>query len=393
VGDDPADARVVERELRHAGYEPTIARVCTAEALGKTLAESTWDIILAADHGAGLSGLESLQVLRDIGRDVPMIVISGMAERMEGVAAVKTATHDSSWAGQLAPLSWAVKRELRAATLPGRHSQMDRELKRALADTQRARASAERAVQEREDFLATAAHELKTPVTVVRTLTQLIVRRLGTPQSLELVRLKADLEVLDQQANKLARLLATLLDVAGLDAGKLVLERKTVDIAQLVRAVVENYHLQSEHSRLRLESPRSVLAPVDPLRFEQVLRNLLDNAIKFSPPGSPIEVQVTMPDPQTVRVTVRDWGTGIPAERRGEIFERYKQGNPGAYRTGVGLGLYISRQIVESHGGRLDVDFPDDGGSRFYVTLPVIANVQAGSIPRPASRSLAASVP
>jgi two-component system sensor histidine kinase MprB len=97
---------------------------------------------------------------------------------------------------------------------------------------------------------------------------------------------------------------------------------------------------------------------------------LLDNAIKFSPPGSPIEVRIAEPGPTGVTLAVRDHGIGIPAELRPRLFERYYQAHDAEYRSGMGLGLYLSRQIIALHGGSIHAEFPPDGGTRFVVHLP-----------------------
>src|SRR5262249_26468776 len=128
---------------------------------------------------------------------------------------------------------------------------------------------------------------------------------------------------------------------------------------------------QSERHQLLVNGSTEGTLSVDRLRIEQVLTNLLDNAIKFSPDGGPIEVNVDRPEPATARLVVRDHGIGVHPEHRSKIFERFYQAEPAAkHPAGMGLGLYISRQIVELHHGRITADFPSDGGTRFEVTLP-----------------------
>jgi signal transduction histidine kinase len=117
----------------------------------------------------------------------------------------------------------------------------------------------------------------------------------------------------------------------------------------------------------------STRVPVDPLRLEQVLVNLLNNAVKHSPEGGRIEVELAQPSPDTVRLAVRDYGDGIPPEHRARIFERFHQAHGEGHLRGLGLGLYVSRQIVEAHGGQLTAEFPEGGGTRFVVTLPAAA--------------------
>jgi signal transduction histidine kinase len=101
-----------------------------------------------------------------------------------------------------------------------------------------------------------------------------------------------------------------------------------------------------------------------------VLTNLLDNAIKYSPDGGPIEVALDQCASGSHELSVRDHGIGIPPEKRARIFDRFYQAHADGYRSGMGLGLYISRQIVQLHGGELLAEFPPDGGSRFIVRLP-----------------------
>ena len=117
------------------------------------------------------------------------------------------------------------------------------------------------------------------------------------------------------------------------------------------------------------------MAMVDGLRLEQVLTNLVDNAIKYSPDGSPVEVSAGLAAPDVVEISVRDHGDGIPLDRRAAIFQRYYRAHADTYQSGLGLGLYISQQIVELHGGSIAAEFPDDGGSRFVVRLPLVPPV------------------
>lgn len=108
---------------------------------------------------------------------------------------------------------------------------------------------------------------------------------------------------------------------------------------------------------------------VDPLRLEQVVSNLIDNAIKYSPDGGPIEIELNQAD-NTIGLSVTDRGLGIAPEHRDGLFKRFYQAHEGKYYGGLGIGLYISRQIIELHGGEIYAEFPPNGGSRFVVALP-----------------------
>jgi signal transduction histidine kinase len=174
------------------------------------------------------------------------------------------------------------------------------------------------------------------------------------------------------QSDKLARLVGQLLDISRIQSGKLAIERKPTDLSALVRDVVEAARTQLKQHTLRARLPIDLETVIDPLRIEQVVTNLVDNAIKYSPEGGQIEVSLGVAG-SDIRLAVRDHGVGVPPEHRPLIFDRFYQAHAGGPLTsmaGMGLGLYISRQIVELHGGTITAEFPDDGGTMFVVTLP-----------------------
>jgi signal transduction histidine kinase len=229
---------------------------------------------------------------------------------------------------------------------------------------------ASQAVQERDEFLSIAAHELKTPITSLLAWTQLTLRQQRSEQGLDPRRLEERLQTIEQQAGKLGRLVNQLLDLSRLSAGKLPLELAETDAAALVEAVVASFRAQEPDRDFQVRVLARPTVKLDPLRVEQVLANLLNNASKFSPPDQPIEVEVASAEGDGVRLAVRDRGMGIPVERRARIFDRFYQAHADDHRSGMGLGLYVSRQIAELHGGRISAEFPPDGGTRFVVTLP-----------------------
>jgi signal transduction histidine kinase len=172
------------------------------------------------------------------------------------------------------------------------------------------------------------------------------------------------------QADKLARLVGQLLDVSRMESGKLQLERQPTDVVALVHQVAAAAQPLTEQHTLHVTTPAALECDVDPLRLEQVLTNLVDNAIKYGLEGGSVELSVSQPAPETVELSVRDHGPGIAPHRRADIFERFYQAHDDGGRKGMGLGLYVSREIVELHGGHIRAEFPDDGGTRFVVWLP-----------------------
>jgi signal transduction histidine kinase len=246
-------------------------------------------------------------------------------------------------------------------------------LRRALEAEHEARLDAEAALHVRDEFLSIAAHELRNPLACLSLHAQFALRRLSHSEPLDTAWTEHALQSISGQAARLSRLLDRLLDVSRLEADRLAqhVQRRPTDLPMLVEQVVTSFQSCSDRHPISLETPASLEAWIDPSRLEQVLANLLDNAIEHSPDGEPIVVTLSLPTPGTIALTVSDRGVGIPIEARDRIFERYFQARSDDATRGLGLGLYVSQQIVELHGGQIRADFPADGGTRFVVTLPV----------------------
>jgi signal transduction histidine kinase len=265
------------------------------------------------------------------------------------------------------------------STTPGRH--YDREdlalaedlTRRAAlaADNAQLYKAAQAAIAARDVFLSVAAHELRTPLTSLRIFAQLLTRRLDKGHTLDPDQVRRGMQTMMQQTDKLTRLVSQLLDVSRIEAAKLVLEREATDFSALVESVVAALQVTAPTRTLDVQTPGPVMVLLDALRVEQVVVNLVNNAIKYSPDGGPITITLSQPAADIVRLAVRDHGVGIPLSARDRLFDRFYQVHPQGHRGGMGLGLYISRQIAELHGGTLTAEFPDDGGSCFVLELPV----------------------
>lgn len=234
-----------------------------------------------------------------------------------------------------------------------------------------ARADAEAAVRMRDEFLSVAAHELKTPVTSMRGYAQLLGRQLTPGRTPSPERVQRSVDAIVQQSDKLTRFIDQLLDVSRIAAGRLSLNPQPTDMGQLVREIVESMQTMTTQHVLELAVTGDTQTNVDALRFEQVMTNLITNAIKYSPYGGPVWIDVERSNWATIQISVTDRGIGIPPEHRGRIFERFYQAHGSGYFGGIGLGLSISKAIVEAHGGRLEAEFPDEGGTRLMILLPV----------------------
>lgn len=244
------------------------------------------------------------------------------------------------------------------------------ELTRANAALRREVADRKRAEEARDEFLSVAAHELKTPLTSLRGFAQLLSMQMESGQAPDARRLATALDAIERQSEKLSVLVSQLLDVSRLQAGRLVLERKRTDVTSLARHVLEAAAPRTTKGHaLLLHANRAVTGHVDPIRLEQVITNLVDNAIKYSPAGGAVSVRVAARG-GSIRIAVTDEGIGIPPEHRGRIFDRFHQAHQERRLGGMGLGLYISREIVELHGGTLECEESSEAGTRMAVTVP-----------------------
>jgi signal transduction histidine kinase len=240
----------------------------------------------------------------------------------------------------------------------------------SLAAEHAARQRAEAAVAARDEFLSVASHELKTPVTSVRGFSQLLVSQLRSSGTLDPVRGQRALAIMDAQTARLATLINRVLDLSRIESGRLILDRDDADVGPIVAGVVDALRHVHPDRVINANLSFGVTASIDSARFEQVIMNLLDNALKFSPADTPIDVGVVTRESGVIEIVVRDRGVGIPVDQREKVFERFHQVNGAQSRRGLGLGLYVSKQIVELHGGSIRVDSPVDGGTRVAISLP-----------------------
>ncbi len=247
----------------------------------------------------------------------------------------------------------------------------EQELARLYAAEQQARAAAETAVQIRDQFLSLASHELKTPLTVLLGNAQILQRRVARQHVLE-ERDRRNLTVIVEQATRLNKLIGMLLDISRIETGQFTLNCTSFDLGVLIRKLVEEMHPTLTRHTLDVTLPEQPLMVVgDELRLEQVIQNLVGNAVKYSPRGGTIMLAVTA-EAQVVRVTVTDEGIGIPAEALPQLFQRfYRATNTQTYHiVGLGIGLFVAKEIVERHGGTITVASQEGIGSSFTISLP-----------------------
>lgn len=351
------DGRIVEvneRFLTTTGYSRD-------EVIGRTPTElGLW--VNPQLRSEGLQYLSQGQVIREGEADFRMkdgsvrtCLLSGTVIEVNGERSILTALTD---------ITERRRAEAERARLAEENAQL-------YADEQRARAEAETAVRLRDEFLSVASHELRTPLAALLGSAQLLQRRAARDGSLG-ERDRRMLDALVEQAKRLSRMMSELLDVTQIAANRVTLDCQPLDLARLVRRVTEELRPSMASHLIRLELPAEP-APLlgDELRLAQVVTNLLQNAVKYSGPGSEVMVRVEV-EPAQLRLVVADQGIGIAPAELPRLFERYYRApNAGGGRVaGMGIGLYVVKQLVELHGGTVAVASVEGQGSVFTVTFP-----------------------
>jgi two-component system OmpR family sensor kinase len=225
-------------------------------------------------------------------------------------------------------------------------------------------------LRQRDEFLSVASHELRTPLATLRLHIEMLrrtaTRHASEPPERTLVRL----DKIERQIVKLEDLIRTVLDVSRITQGQLELRKEAVNLSDLVAEVVARFSEEAEdaHCVVRLNVRGPVTGQWDRVRIDQVLTNLMTNAIKYGR-GKPLDIEVSA-NAERARIQVVDHGMGVSLGDRARIFERFERAVSSRHYAGLGLGLWIARQIVESHGGSIEVLDTPGGGATFVVELP-----------------------
>jgi len=238
---------------------------------------------------------------------------------------------------------------------------------------------AHEAIRMREDFLSVASHELKTPLTPIRLRLDVLARAAAAePESAFTLKVKTSVELANRQVARLSELIGHLLDVSRIVAGRFKLEWERIDFAAMVRDVAARYEAQAAQvgSVLTVVAPRELWGVWDSFRLDQVLTNLVDNAVKYGA-GGPIDITLVNQNGHAL-LTVKDHGIGIAAENLDRIFQRFERAVSHRHYGGLGLGLFITRTIVEAMEGTVKVESTLGQGATFRVDLPQAPAGQTG---------------
>ncbi len=348
VDDSEDDTWLLTRELQRCGYDPQVLRVETPAALRAALTSQSWDLVLTDYVLPHFDSLEPLKILGGSGLDLPCIMVSGSMGEEFAVAAMKAGAHDYLLKDHLERLGPAIERERREAANRARRRRLE---------------------EQKNEFLSLASHELKTPITAISGMAYLLLKRAeqdGTPD-----RERRALNIIIQQSERLTRLVNELLDITRIDQHRLHLVCAAVELGALAEQVAEQVRLLTNQHTITVAAAPPVSVWGDQQRLEQVLINLIENGVKYSPHGGPVTVHVGATADHGW-AEVHDQGIGIPPEELPFVFERFfRAENVDVNSAGLGLGLYLCREVIKQHGGRITVESTLGSGSCFRVEVPL----------------------
>ncbi|RQO56505.1 hybrid sensor histidine kinase/response regulator [Variovorax sp. KBW07] len=384
VDDLPENLLALEALIRAPGR--TVYRALSAEAALTLLLEHEFALAIVDVQMPGMNGFELAELMRgtERTRHIPIIFVSaagrelnyafqgyesGAVDFLHKPLDPHAVVSKVNVFVDLHQHRKALRHEMES--LAAAHRKQE-ELVQQLQHTQR---ELERAVRMRDDFMSMVSHELRTPLNTLYLEAQLRQLHLskGNLAIFAADRLPAMIERDQRQIRNMVRLIDDMLDVTRMRRDALSIQTKPVDLAALARAVVENLRQQAEAAgtTIALEAPAELRGVWDEFRIEQVLTNLLTNALRYGG-GKPVEMVVQQQDDGTARVSVRDQGIGIAPEDHERIFEQFERTDHSRkHAAGLGLGLYITRKIVDLHGGHIGVESTAGQGSRFVVDLPL----------------------
>ena len=370
LADDNADMREYLRRLLASKYE--VEAVADGEAaLGRARLQH-YDLVLSDVMMPKLDGFGLLRALRgdDRTQSIPVILLSARAgeeSRVEGMGAgaddylVKPFSARELLARVEAHLNlYRVRKEA------------EESLMRLMVAEQKARANAEMANRVKDEFLAMLSHELRTPLNAIIGWSHLLKKGQLNERDRE-----HGINVIDRNAEAQRAIIDELLDISRIVTGKLKLEKQPVDLATTISTAIDSLRPSAESKNIEIvTSIDSEAGPVsgEPVRLQQVIWNLLSNALKFTPSGGRIEVELNVVG-EFLEVTISDTGEGIDAEFLPSIFERFRQADSSTRRMhgGLGLGLSIVRSLVEMHDGEIHAASEGKGkGATFTLTLPAL---------------------
>jgi signal transduction histidine kinase len=352
VEDNPGDARLIREMLREGDpHRWQIQHVERLEAALERISQGSPDVVLLDLSLPDTQGLETFSRVHEAAPDVPVVVLTGLADEETARRAVQEGAQDYLPKGEVN--AHGLVRSLLYALERARALNAMRELERL-----------------REEWTTVIAHDLRQPVAAISFYAQALAATAAADPALE--RIQPRTQSIISSTQRLDRMISDLLDVSRLGAGRLTLQPVNVDLAALLHRVVGQFSRDGELSVEVSINDDSAMVRADPGRLEQILDNLLSNALKYRAPDTPILVDASRRD-GAIEVAVTNTGAGISAEDIPALFTRFYRTDSARAGTvpGLGLGLYITQELVRAHGGRVWVQSVPGEKTSFHFTLPV----------------------
>jgi phosphoserine phosphatase RsbU/P len=365
VEDNPGDARLIREQLREA--ESFAIEIVPCQRLADArahLAAGGIDLILLDLSLPDAQGIDTVLQTLQTAPEIPLVVMTGLDDERVAMQAVQAGAQDYLVKGRTE--SGLLVRAVRYAL---ERKRVDRERLALLRREQEARATAEAAVRARDEVLRVVSHDLGNSLSAVAIHARLLQRRQQQENPDEEVLKRAD--AIRQLVQQMQRLRQDLLDAVSIEAGRLSMHLEPQPVPEILAQAIEAVYELCQEKRLSLTAEAHDDLPwvrADRHRLLQALSNLLGNAVKFTAPGGAVTLRSER-DEHAVRFEGQDTGPGIAPEKLPHVFDRFWRGG-GEESGGAGLGLAISKGIVEAHGGEIGVESRLGEGSTFYFTIP-----------------------
>ncbi|RYZ06141.1 MAG: hybrid sensor histidine kinase/response regulator [Myxococcales bacterium] len=386
VDDEPRNLDALEAILTDPGYR--LIRAGGGDEALRLLLENDVAAIVLDIRMPGVSGFELAQMIKGTKRfrQIPILFLTAHMMEDQDIVAGYGAGAVDYLTKPLNPVvlrhKLAVFAELfrKTRALAELNATLEERVKERTAMLEQSEAALRVAAKQKDEFLATLAHELRNPLAPLRMGLDLLLRKSPPEDS------KRTLSVMNRQLDHMVRLIDDLLDVARISGGQLSLKKERINVAAAIQTALDTCRpfLEQRSQKVAAELDESLVSWADPTRLAQIVGNVLHNASKFSPQGG--QIHVTLASAGTgARVTVMDSGIGIPAEQLPRVFEMFTrvEGAGSSGQSGLGIGLALSRRLAEMHNGTLTVHSAGPGqGSTFTLTIPA----EVGS-PQPGDRT------